>query len=420
MRRLLSISAKNFKSLQSVDVELQELSVLVGPNGAGKTNLLRVIEFLGDTARLDLGPAISKHGGFEHVRFRGVPFKKGKQRVKLTVEAVVTQYASEQAPDKYSLSFWEDSVRFRQKPLAGTKEAVRFTSREEEFVFKRTSGRGRRITVSGESVEIDELMSGDERGKRLAMSKQSAALSTLRRLSSKEGATQVEQVASLFESFRVFEVDVNEARKPHAMPPLNDGEEGEARVVLASNASNVAAFLAYLDKHHREIFEAVERDLVRVSPNIKRLLVKEKGLGSSEGTVIELEERGLRGTTPFSEASFGTVRAVALLAMLHDPNPPMLTCVEEIDHGLHPHALDIIVERMRSAASRTQLLVATHSPALVNRLDASELIVCERDGESGASLIPVIESSAVAEMVEQSNLLPGELWFSGALGGGLS
>ncbi|MDN7488458.1 AAA family ATPase [Burkholderia sp. AU45274] len=422
MRRLLSISAKNFKSLHEVNVQLQDLSVLVGPNGAGKTNLLRVIEFLGDTARLDLVPAISRHGGFDNVRFRGAPLKRGgAHRVTLTVEAMVTQYASEQAPDKYTLSFWEAAVRMRRHSKNGESDTVRYTAREEEFVFKRTSGRGRRITVSGESVAINEFMKGDgSESKKLAMSKQSAALSTLRRLSPKEGATQVGQVAALFESFRVFEVDVSEARKPQPVSISDDHALESDRVVLASNASNVATFLAYLDKQHREIFEAIERDLSRVSPNIKRLIVKEKGLGSSEGTVIEIEERGLPGTTPFSEASFGTVRAVALLAMLHDPDPPMLTCVEEIDHGLHPHALDIIVERMRAASSRTQLLVATHSPALVNRLKPSELIVCERDLENGGSLIPVIDSRDVAEMVEQTDLLPGELWFSGALGGGLS
>jgi len=123
--------------------------------------------------------------------------------------------------------------------------------------------------------------------------------------------------------------------------------------------------------------------------------------------------------TNMAEASFGTVRALALLAMLHDPNPPKLTCVEEIDHGLHPHALDRIVERMRSASKRTQLLAVTHSPALANRLNPKELVVCERDYEGRGSLIPAIESSKVEAMANASGLLPGELWFSGALGGGL-
>lgn len=103
--------------------------------------------------------------------------------------------------------------------------------------------------------------------------------------------------------------------------------------------------------------------------------------------------------------------------MLHDPKPPKLSCVEEIDHGFHPYALDRIVERLRLASERTQILVATHSPALVNRLDSKELIVCERDINTGSSLIPAIDADLVREMEEESNLPLGELWFSGTLGG---
>jgi len=86
------------------------------------------------------------------------------------------------------------------------------------------------------------------------------------------------------------------------------------------------------------------------------------------------------------------------LALLHDPAPPRLTCIEEVDHGLHPYALDRLVERMRSAATRTQLLLATHSPALVNRLRPEELIICERDAEAGASRTPAIPQSQVREI----------------------
>ncbi len=89
--------------------------------------------------------------------------------------------------------------------------------------------------------------------------------------------------------------------------------------------------------------------------------------GASEAVAVELEEEALRGRTPLADASYGSIRALALLAMLYDPAPPLLTCVEEIDHGLHPYVFDRLIERLREASERTQLLVVTHSPALVNR-----------------------------------------------------
>ncbi|MBM4394608.1 MAG: ATP-binding protein [Deltaproteobacteria bacterium] len=57
--------------------------------------------------------------------------------------------------------------------------------------------------------------------------------------------------------------------------------------------------------------------------------------------------------TPLANASYGTIRALAILALLYDPNPPLLTCMEEIDHGLHPHVFDRLVELMRQASRHT-------------------------------------------------------------------
>jgi predicted ATPase len=120
-----------------------------------------------------------------------------------------------------------------------------------------------------------------------------------------------------------------------------------------------------------------------------------------------------------ADASYGTVRLLGLLALLHDSNPPALTCIEEIDHGLHSQALDLLVERLREASERSQYIVATHSPALVDRLRPEEFVVCERD-DRGASLIPAIDTDQVRRIVAASEGLSlGELWFAGALGDGL-
>lgn len=400
MRSLLSIETTNFRSLAKVKVQLSDLSVLVGPNGAGKTNLLQAIQFLGDTARLDLSPAISEHGGFDALAFRGERKLSPRiriPRIRLEISAAVTKYSSENAPDEYSLSFWEQSF-----------SRTRILRRIESFQFKRTKGRGRRIRINGGNVEIRE---DDETQHKLPLdiSSTSAALSTLRRLGAQMSATQVDELATLFETFRVYEPQVRLARRPAGVvenPHLN------------ADASNLPSFLYWMFREHKEIFHAIEEDLCFVCPSIKSMRFKKVG-GGAEAVAIQFVESGLSGFTNLSDASFGTVRALAILAMLHDPNPPKLTCVEEIDHGLHPHALDRIVDRLRDASDRTQVLVATHSPALVNRLDPSELIVCERDHETGASRIPAINPEELAEVADATELRLGELWFSGVLGGGL-
>lgn len=287
--------------------------------------------------------------------------------------------------------------------------------RREEFAFKRTRGAGRRITVSGTKVEVGNrtVPDGGSAGqKTIALASTSSGLSTLPRLGNSDGGEQIGQLAELFTTFRVFEIDTRLARQPSKY-----SEERASR--LESDASNLASFLKWLRDRHQDVFELLEEDLKYIVPSIDRLHFEQLSGTSDSAFAVQFVEKGLQGRTNLSEASFGTIRALALLAMLHDPNPPRITCVEEIDHGLHPHALDRIVERMRSASKRTQLLVVTHSPALANRLQPHEMVVCERNLETGGSLIPAIHPSDVAAMAATSGLLPGELWFSGALGGSL-
>ena len=62
--------------------------------------------------------------------------------------------------------------------------------------------------------------------------------------------------------------------------------------------------------------------------------------------------------------------------------------MEEIDHGLHPQALELLVERLREASERTQFLIATHSPAFADRLKPGEPIVCERLDDGSSAMRP--------------------------------
>lgn len=390
MATLRRIKVENFLSLKSVDVRLGALNVLVGPNGAGKTNLLKAIAFLGDLVRYDLAPAIDRSGGFEAILFRG---KRENLTIKFAIEAQFTPHASSATPDEYTLAFNGES---RLGPIY---------SRHESFSFKRARGKGKRITIEGHTIEIGK--SRGEKQTSLTLSSESSGLSTLRKLGEEVNASQVNDLAMLFETFRVFEIDVNAARAPS-----RSKEEGR----LQSNASNLSAFVAHLYRNHRDIFDNIVADMRNILPGFKDLALRPLG-GSGEGVVLELVEAGLEAPTSLAAASYGTIRGLALLAMLHDPAPPRLSCIEEIDHGLHPYALDLIVQRLREASQRTQLLVATHSPAFVNRLRPEELIVCERDPETGELRIPSIASETVKEMETESGLGLGELWFAGSLGG---
>ncbi|WP_432744446.1 AAA family ATPase [Streptomyces sp. JH002] len=397
--RLLQLDVENFRSLQKVSLPLGPLTVLVGPNGVGKTNVLKVFGFLAEIIRTDLGPALEAQGGFDEVAFWG-----GKQQpraLKIGITADWTTHASHGAPDVYELT-----VNRRAHPGDSRRYIL---SRQERFQFKRTSGRGRRITISGERATVtDSRSSRDAEEREIGIQRLSSGLSTLPRLGRADGGAEVATVAARLSSFRVFDVQVSAARLPV--------RAADSRA-LAGDASNMAAFLQRLSRD-ADLWTAFVSDAKAALPQLEDISFRLLG-GAAEDVTIMLHEKGLRRATPLADASYGTVRLLGLLALLYDQDPPALTCVEEIDHGLHPQALELLVDRLREASRRSQYLVATHSPALVDRLRPEEFVVCERD-DNGASQIPAISTDHVREIVRASEDLPlGELWFSGALGGDL-
>ncbi|EME97319.1 AAA family ATPase [Streptomyces mobaraensis NBRC 13819 = DSM 40847] len=404
--RLLELHVENFRSLRDVTVPLGPLTVLVGPNGVGKSNVLKVFDFLADIIRTDLQPALDVRGGFDEVAFWGGVKPPTFMRVQL--KATWTSNSTLNAPDQYSLT-----IRRRSLPANRDSSRAAYTlSREESFVFKRTQGRGRRITISGEEARVVDRRAGkEEGGGRFGIRRLSSGLSTLPRLGPADGGDEVTRVAERLSSFRVFDVDVAAARMPTRLRAADMD-------TLASHAENLAAFLINLSGRE-EIWENLVEDARRVLPQLESIEFEEAG-GSTDQLTVVLRERGLRRLTPLADASYGTVRLLGLLALLYDPHPPAFTCIEEIDHGLHPQALELIVERLREASERTQLIVATHSPALVNRLRPDEFVVCDRD-DGGASVIPALTATEVEEIVEESGDQPlGELWFAGVLGGDLT
>lgn len=406
-RRLLRLTVANFRSLRKVSLPLGDLNVLVGPNGAGKTNVLEVFRFLADIIRTDLEPALDSRHGFSEIVFRGGDRDLAFIQIGLT--ATWTTHSSTSAPDDYTLRI--------SRPRRHTGDSPPRLSRRETFQFKRTGGSGRRITIDGSRVTVADT-SGTDRAESetsIGIRSLSSGLSTLPRLTDEAGGAEVSAFAERLASFRVFDVDVSAARRAARISQSN---EFAKFFKLNEDASDLASFLLVLSRTHEDSWRRLVEDATSVLPNLRDIRFDFPS-GAAREVVVMLEETGLRRPTQLADASYGTVRLLGLLALLYDPNPPALTCIEEIDHGLHPQALELLVERLREASQQSQFIIATHSPALADRLRPEELIVCERLPD-GSSAIPAISTAEVKRIVRQSEGLPlGELWFSGALGGDL-
>ena len=416
-RRLLHLSVDNFRTLTHVELPLEPLTVMVGPNAAGKSNVIHVFEFLRQIADQDIPETLQGLGGYEEVAYRGGGHVNSAMRVGL--RGLWSQHATEAEPDSYDLS-----LRYRLPSHA--PHGSRVLSRRERFVHP-TAGVGSSTTeLRSDSVFVDSPDPADVPTLGLRKNWDAASAGPLgqgdpaerltrQRLRSAlhhgapvpPGSTAYNGLASLvghLRGVRIFDVDVRAARRPTSIgntPRLDD------------TGANLADFLKSL-RADDDSWELFMEDVTTVLPHIEGLDLIDVG---AHQVTLGLRERGLRGTTRLADASFGTIRLLCLLALFHDPNPPLMTCIEEIDHGIHPHALELLCQRLREASERAQFLVTTHSPVFVDHLEPEEFVVCERDSR-GRSRIPAMTTEDVRKVIDASEGLPiGELWFSGTLGG---
>lgn len=138
----------------------------------------------------------------------------------------------------------------------------------------------------------------------------------------------------------------------------------------------------------------------------------------SGGTVqFYLHESGFGKPIPATRLSDGTIRFIVLLATLLTPTPPSLVCIEEPELGLHPDAVALLDDLLIEASGRMQLVVTTHSDALVSALtnQPEAIVTCERPG--AATELRRLDAERLAHWLKEYRL--GDLWRMGEIGANL-
>ena len=135
------------------------------------------------------------------------------------------------------------------------------------------------------------------------------------------------------------------------------------------------------------------------------------------GTIqLAANETGMRSAIPATRLSDGTMRFIALLTILCHPRPPELICIEEPELAMHPDVMPLLADLLRSASERTQVIVTTHSPDLVDQftVEPDAVVVCER-GFDGGTQLKRLSSEELKEWLTEYRL--GEMWQKGVIGG---
>lgn len=369
--------------------ELRPLNVLIGPNGAGKSNLIEAFELLAATPR-DIAAAIRDGGGAEEWLWKG---DGGTDRA--GVDVVLDGETPNSGSLRYSLEFGVVGGRAEVFDEVVEETEPRWNHDDVYFYYRFQQGHPA-INVREES--------GDRTRRRLQRESLPPDQSVLARYRSADLYPEVAWVSDFFDAIQTFREWSFGRYASLRQPQKTDLPSNR----LAPDSRNLALVLNRIEHEDGARFnEALERFF----PRFKRMSTYVRG------GVIEffLHEDGFASPVPATRLSDGTIRFMAILATLLNPSPPPLVCIEEPELGIHPDAVLDLGRMLVEASERMQLVVTTHSEALVSALsnDVDSVVVCERPG-AGTELRR-LDRDEFATWLEEYGL--GDVWRMGALGG---
>lgn len=181
---------------------------------------------------------------------------------------------------------------------------------------------------------------------------------------------------------------------------------------LFEDASNIAPFLMRLRDEHSHEYNEILNAVRLVIPFFDDFILKPD---TNENVRLNWRQKGLNDypMRP-SQLSDGSIRFICLATALLQPNPPSTIIIDEPELGLHPEAIALLAELIQSAALRTQVIVATQSPALIDYFAIEDIVVVNR--KDGASTFERLKEEDFSEWLKDYSV--GELWRKNVIAGG--
>lgn len=198
-------------------------------------------------------------------------------------------------------------------------------------------------------------------------------------------------------------------------PVRNKAPEIRVHTTLNAAGDNLGTVLHELLTRHdfRELATELRDFLMAAYPQVENISA-ETALGGEPRVLVRLREAGLSRATEIWELSDGMLRFLLVCTALLNPLPGFIG-IDEPETGLHPKLLPIVADVIRSASERTQVLITTHSPQLLNAFDLENVAVITRDGTRAAWHRPRDRDTLRRMLESQLGGTLGELHAAGEL-----
>lgn len=365
--QLSHIVIEGYKSIAKCDLQMGSLNVLIGANGAGKSNFISFFKFIAALLDNRLQLLVGKTGGPD----------------------LLLHYGRKQTAEI------NGKIWLGQREYYFSLEATN----DNRMIFKREGA------LEGESTKSEIALTN---GKKVPVT-----IGQERSYGSGHFESMAQSLSpemqKIMRRWRVYHFhDTSESAKVKQIHRINDND------YLREDGANLAAFLFRLQKNHPSHYKRIVRTIRMVAPYFGDFYLRATPDNQDS---IQLEWTEKDHDIPFkaSELSDGTLRFILLTTVLLQPEEfmPSAIIVDEPELGLHPYAINVLAELIKSASLKHQLIISTQSVELVDQFDVEDLIVVDK--QNGASTFRRLEEDQLSEWLQDYSL--GDLWKKNLLGG---
>jgi predicted ATPase len=364
MRTLKRLTIKNFKSIREQTLWLGRLNVFIGGNGAGKSNLIGAFRFLREIVNQNLAD------------YSGI---KGAD--------TLLYFGRKRSPEMGFYLYFDEGDD-------GNAYAVTLKPTDDD-----------RLMIADEIAYYDL---GDISTARPISASSKLPISSSSKESKLKKATHpiAQQAMSDLDSYQVYHFhDTSDTAAVKGAANVEDNR------VLRPQAENLAAFLYWMKQKQPDHFANIQDTLRQIAPFFEEFLLAPSKLNERR-ILLEWKERGSDAYFNASSLSDGTLRFLCLATLLLQPQLPRMVLLDEPELGLHPAAITLLADLLSSAATRTQVIVATQSVTLVNQFEPDAVWAVDR--QDNQSVFRHLNQADMTTWLDDYGL--GELWEKNVLG----
>lgn len=361
-QQIFGIEIKGYKSIKDCTLKLNMINILIGSNGAGKSNFISVFRLLQDIIEKKLQTHIAMGGGSNAFLYNGAKF---------TDEIAITFH------------FGKNFYAFKLKP----SDDGRLFFDTESFGYE---GGWNHASILGSGHTESKWENG------VGNAINSYVMPILKN-----------------EKWRVYHFhDTGRSARVKQSHKVHNNAE------LQFDAGNLAAFLLRLRSGFEKSYINIVSAVKLIAPYFEDFYLQPND--NTDDILLRWKQCGSDDVFNANQFSDGTLRFICLAVLLLQPSElqPETIIIDEPELGLHPYAISVLAELVKSISQLKQIIISTQSVELLNEFDVCDVVVVDRNEESGTKFKRLNEQELSVWLDDEYSL--GDLWKKNLIGGRLT